>query len=99
MPRRLEGGLDNPHLAHVEALQDSGHCTATVQSAVRYDVSYVEFLRARAALSRLHHSSGLGIEETWVDVAFRMYLAKVAEVAPAIPPPEKECVGNNMGGP
>jgi hypothetical protein len=52
-----------------------------VKSAVRYDVSYVEFLRARETLSRLHHSSGLGIEETWIDVAFRMYLAKVAEVA------------------
>jgi hypothetical protein len=70
-----------------------------VKSAVRYNVSYVEFLRARETLSRLHHSSGLGIEETWIDVAFCMYLAKIVEVASAILPPEKECVGSNMRGP
>jgi phosphoenolpyruvate carboxylase len=70
-----------------------------VQSAVRYDVSYVEFLRARETLSRLRPPSGLGIKETWVEVASHMYLAKIAEVAPAVTPPEKEYVGNNMERP
>jgi hypothetical protein len=50
-----------------------------VQSAVRYDVSYVEFLRARETLSRLRHPSGLGIKETWVEVA--SYLAKIVRVS------------------
>jgi phosphoenolpyruvate carboxylase len=88
----FRGGLNNPHLAHVEALQYSGYRTATVQSAVRYDVSYAEFLRVREALSRLHPPRGLEIKETWVEVASRMYrdlvdvyLPKIAEVASAIP--------------
>jgi phosphoenolpyruvate carboxylase len=87
----FRGGLNNPHLAHVEALQYSGYRTATVQSAVRYDVSYAEFLRVRETLSRLHPPRGLEIKETWVEVASRMYslvdvyLPKIAEVASAIP--------------
>jgi phosphoenolpyruvate carboxylase len=87
----FRGGLNNPHLAHVEALQYAGYRTATVQSAVRYDVSYAEFLRVRETLSRLHPPRGLEIKETWVEVASRMYslvdvyLPKIAEVASAIP--------------
>jgi len=88
----FRGGLNNPRLAHVEALQYSGYRTATVQSAVRYDVSYAEFLMVRETLSRLHPPRGLEIKETWVEVASRMYrdlvdvyLPKIAEVASAIP--------------
>jgi phosphoenolpyruvate carboxylase len=88
----FRGGLNNPRLAHVEALQYAGYRTATVQSAVRYDVSYAEFLRVRETLSRLHPPRGLEIKETWVEVASRMYrdlvviyLPKIAEVASAIP--------------
>lgn len=88
----FRGGLNNPRLAHVEALQYSGYRTATVQSAVRYDVSYAEFLRVRETLSRLHPPRDLEIKETWVEVASRMYrdlvdvyLPKIAEVASAIP--------------
>jgi phosphoenolpyruvate carboxylase len=88
----FRGGLNNPRLAHVEALQYAGYRTATVQSAVRYDVSYAEFLRVRETLSRLHPPRGLEIKETWVEVASRMYrdlvdvyLPKIVEVASAIP--------------
>jgi phosphoenolpyruvate carboxylase len=69
----FRGGLNNPRLAHVETLQYSGYRTATVQSAVRYDVSYAEFIRVRETLSRLHPPRGLEIKETWVEVASRMY--------------------------
>jgi phosphoenolpyruvate carboxylase len=88
----FRGGLNNPRLAHVETLQYSGYRTATVQSAVRYDVSYAEFLRVRETLSRLYPPRGLEIKETWVEVASRMYrdlvdvyLPKIVEVASAIP--------------
>ncbi|KUO92044.1 MAG: phosphoenolpyruvate carboxylase [Pyrobaculum sp. OCT_11] len=88
----FRGGLNNPRLAHVETLQYAGYRTATVQSAVRYDVSYAEFLRVRETLSRLHPPRGFEIKETWVEVASRMYrdlvviyLPKIAEVASAIP--------------
>ncbi|MFZ8839210.1 MAG: phosphoenolpyruvate carboxylase [Pyrobaculum sp.] len=88
----FRGGLNNPRLAHVETLQYAGYRTATVQSAVRYDVSYAEFLRVRETLSRLHPPRGLEIKETWVEVASRMYrdlvdvyLPKIVEVASAIP--------------
>jgi phosphoenolpyruvate carboxylase len=88
----FRGGLNNPHLVQAEALQYSGYRTATIQSAVRYDVSYAEFLRVREILSARLPPRRVEIGEEWVKAASRMYrdavasyLQKIAEISAAIP--------------
>jgi phosphoenolpyruvate carboxylase len=88
----FRGGLNNPHLVQAGALQYSGYRTATIQSAVRYDVSYVEFLRVREILSAQLPPRRVEIGEEWVKAASRMYrdavagyLQKIAEISAAIP--------------
>jgi phosphoenolpyruvate carboxylase len=46
----FRGGLNNPALAELEALQYAGFATATIQSAVRYDVPYEKYLKVKSAL-------------------------------------------------
>jgi len=46
----FRGGLNNPRLASMEVVQYAGYYTATIQSAVRYDVALEEFLKVREAI-------------------------------------------------
>ena len=46
----FRGGLNNPRLAPMEVVQYAGYYTATIQSAVRYDVALEEFLKVREAI-------------------------------------------------
>ncbi|MCU7786741.1 phosphoenolpyruvate carboxylase [Pyrobaculum sp. 3827-6] len=46
----FRGGINNPQLAHLEVLQYSGYYTVTIQSAVRYDVSYNEYVNVKESL-------------------------------------------------
>lgn len=46
----FRGGLNNPRLCHLEVVQYAGYYTATIQSAVRYDVSLDEYIRVREAI-------------------------------------------------
>jgi len=46
----FRGGINNPALAHLEVIQYAGYHTVTIQSAVRYDVSYEEYQRVRDTL-------------------------------------------------
>jgi len=88
----FRGGLNNPHLVQAEAVQYSGYRTATIQSAVRYDVSYAEFLKVRETLSVPLPPRRVEISEEWVKVASGMYrdvvlgyLQKIVEISAAIP--------------
>ncbi|MEL9990746.1 MAG: phosphoenolpyruvate carboxylase [Thermoproteus sp.] len=46
----FRGGLNHPLLAPIEAAQYSGFSTATIQSAVRYDVPYQQYLTVRESI-------------------------------------------------
>ncbi len=43
----FRGGLNNPGLVHLEVIQYSGYYTATIQSAVRYDMSFDDYRKVR----------------------------------------------------
>lgn len=93
----FRGGLNNPSLASVEAAQYSGFHTATVQSAVRYDVPYQQYLSVKEALlssagRRPDTSLDLGWASSVVKEAAESYrrlaskyAEKIAEVAALIP--------------
>ena len=88
----FRGGLNNPHLAVLEAAQYAGYKTATIQSAVRYDVSYAEYQRVREAILSVYTPRRLHVEEAWITKAselyreaIRPYIGKIAELANAIP--------------
>lgn len=91
----FRGGLNNPALAGVEVDQYAGFATATVQSAVRYDVPYQRYLEVRAALSS-PPGEPRQIDEAFaaeaISRASRSYRAlvakyaeKIAEIAQIIP--------------
>ncbi|ABL87432.1 Phosphoenolpyruvate carboxylase [Pyrobaculum islandicum DSM 4184] len=46
----FRGGINNPSLSHLETIQYVGYYTVTVQSAVRYDTSYDEYIKVRETI-------------------------------------------------
>ncbi|AEA12427.1 Phosphoenolpyruvate carboxylase [Thermoproteus uzoniensis 768-20] len=46
----FRGALNNYMLAHLEVFQYSGYHTATIQSAVRYDVSYDDYIKVKDSI-------------------------------------------------
>lgn len=91
----FRGGLNNPSLAQIEARQYSGYWTATVQSAVRYDATYGEFLKVREAVKGGARGKPRGVGPEAVELARRAessyrafvarYLEAVGRVAQHVP--------------
>jgi len=88
----FRGGLNNPGLVRFETAQYSGYYTATIQSAVRYDVSYAEFLKVKEALLSASSPRREEVRGEWVKAASQMYrdvvrpyLPKIVESASVIP--------------
>ncbi|MEM0340660.1 MAG: phosphoenolpyruvate carboxylase [Acidilobaceae archaeon] len=80
----FRGGINNPELVDVEVEQYSGYSTATVQSAVRYDVSMNDYNKVRMTIlekidevSRKIEDEALSIAEK-ARSAYRSLLAKYA---------------------
>lgn len=88
----FRGGLNNPRLAPYETLQYSGYRTVTIQSAVRYDISYAEFEKVKLALLQPPSLRKVEVRGEWIEVASRMYkdfirphIPKLVELSSAIP--------------
>jgi phosphoenolpyruvate carboxylase len=93
----FRGGINNPRLVHMETVQYAGFNTVTVQSAVRYDVSYDEYSFVREVLLnacclrtlRLDVGGEVDTVITLASSNYRAllskYAAKVVEVARLVP--------------
>ncbi len=93
----FRGGLNNPSLAPLEAAQYSGFHTATIQSAVRYDVPYQQYLSVREVLlSSARRPPDVSFDLAWASSAARKaaesyrrlaakYAERIAEIAALIP--------------
>ncbi|MGC9118645.1 MAG: phosphoenolpyruvate carboxylase [Thermoproteus sp.] len=93
----FRGGLNNPALAPVEAGQYSGFRTATVQSAVRYDVPYQRYLSVKETLlAAAGRGPDASLDAAWASLVVReasesyrqlvsKYADKIAELASLIP--------------
>ena len=88
----FRGGVNNPRLVEAEATQYGGYKTATIQSAVRYDVSYKDFVRVREVLTTPRGPGGVEIDPEWVEQASKLYkeaaaphVEKVVQYASVIP--------------
>jgi len=88
----FRGGLNSPHLAPIEVVQYAGYETATIQSAVRYDISYSEYLKVRNTVENPPAPRRVEVENEWVEKAsalyrdfIRPYLEKIAELSNVIP--------------
>jgi len=91
----FRGGLNSPALAPAEASQYSGFRTATIQSAVRYDVPYQQYLSVRETLLAAA-GRGPSLDRSWASRAVKeaseiyrtlvlKYADKIAELASLIP--------------
>jgi len=93
----FRGGINNPRLVHMESVQYAGFSTVTIQSAVRYDVSYDEYSFVREVLLnacclrtlRLDVGGEVDAVITQASSNYRAILSKyadrVAEVARFVP--------------
>lgn len=93
----FRGGLNNPLLASSEAAQYSGFRTATIQSAVRYDVPYQQYLSVREALlASAGRPPDTSLDLTWASSTIReaaesykrlasKYAERITEIAALIP--------------
>jgi len=93
----FRGGINNPRLVHVEAVQYAGYSTVTIQSAIRYDVSYDEYnfvketIENTCCLRALRSELGDELDTviTMASSRYRSllskYAEKVAEIARIIP--------------
>lgn len=93
----FRGGLNNPELAPREAAQYSGYYTATIQSAVRYDVPYQQYLGVKEAiLSNIGGRPDPAFDVEWaaraVEEAAKLYRGlvfkygeRVSEVSSLVP--------------
>ncbi|KUO88780.1 MAG: phosphoenolpyruvate carboxylase [Thermoproteus sp. JCHS_4] len=77
----FRGALNNYALAHLEVLQYSGYHTATIQSAVRYDVSYDDYAKVRDSILNACCVSPRRVEgvESHIGEAAASYKALVAK--------------------
>ncbi|MFN3805041.1 MAG: phosphoenolpyruvate carboxylase [Pyrobaculum sp.] len=91
----FRGGLNNPRLCHLEVVQYAGYHTATIQSAVRYDVSLEEYIKVREAIlnacCQARHSPPEDVvaiiteaSAKYRSLVFR-YVDRVTEVARLVP--------------
>ncbi len=91
----FRGGLNNPKLCHLEVVQYAGYHTATIQSAVRYDVSLEEYARVRESILNACCSARLSPADeimpiiTEASAKYRSlvfkYVDKVTEMARLVP--------------
>lgn len=90
----LRGGMNNPNLVNYEVTQYSGYSTCTIQSAVRYDVSYDAYLRVKDMIlfGCCKEVANIEFDTNLIDRFSRAYrdfiipiLPKVLELAKIIP--------------
>ncbi|MFN3383371.1 MAG: phosphoenolpyruvate carboxylase [Archaeoglobaceae archaeon] len=91
----FRGGLNSPELCRLEVLQYAGYHTATIQSAIRYDVSLEEYRKAKETILNACCNTSSKISEDVVSIIMEAsakyrsivskYVEKVIEMAKLIP--------------
>lgn len=90
----FRGALNNYALAHLEVFQYAGYHTATIQSAVRYDVSYDDYIKVKDSIINACCTSPRrveGAEELMGEAAtsykaiVAKYIDKLLEMARLVP--------------
>ncbi len=82
----FRGGINSPELADVEAAQYAGYSTVTVQSAIRYDSSFDEYLRFRNSVvpPRRRREAAVGDVRPLIERASRMYRRTIQKYLDAV---------------
>ncbi|CCC81750.1 phosphoenolpyruvate carboxylase [Thermoproteus tenax] len=82
----FRGAINNPALAHLEVIQYAGYHTATIQSAIRYDASFEDYIKVKDSILNACCMDARGVDDVdkLVGEAATSYKSVVAKYVNAL---------------